>query len=93
MTVQRGSRYEYAVVDYLPSGYADDKNPVLFYYLDSVGSITYVDYVWKIGDRLDLVAQEFYGSSALWWVILEHNPEVDDPHNIPDGYTLRIPRA
>ena len=93
MTVRRGSRYEYAVVDYLPVGYRNDKFPVLFYYMDNIGTIAYSEYVWNDGDRLDLLALDNYGSSDLWWVILEHNPEIEDPHNIPAGYTLRVPRA
>jgi len=93
MSVQRGSRYEYAVVDYLPLGYVGDKHPVLFYYMDSLGTVTYTEYTWKTGDRLDLLSTDTYGTPDLWWVIAEHNPEIDDFQNIPNGKVLRIPRA
>ena len=28
----------------------------------------------KIGDRLDLLANDFYGNSRYWWVISRSNP-------------------
>lgn len=93
MTVQRGSRYEYAKVDYIPVGYGFDKRPVLFYALDVVGTVSYTEYTWKDGDRMDLLSHEMYGSSGLWWVIAEHNPEIEDPLNVTPGTVLRIPRA
>lgn len=93
MAVNVGSRYEYATVDYLPVGYRDVKKPVLFYWFDNIGSISYVEYTWKDGDRLDRLANEYYGNSSMWWIIAEHNPEISDHQNIEPGKVLRIPRA
>jgi phage tail protein X len=45
------------------------------------------------GDRLDLLAQQFYGDINLWWVIASANPD-KVPQNslfIPTGTELRIP--
>ena len=41
------------------------------------------------GDRLDLLANQFYGDSTLWWFIAH----VNDIYtmNIPVGTSLRIP--
>lgn len=44
------------------------------------------------GDRLDLLAQQYYGDSTLYWVISTANNHLN--HNslfIPEGTQLRIP--
>jgi hypothetical protein len=48
-------------------------------------------YVWTQRDRIDLVAAEFLGDPTLWWVIMDYNPELPNPLDIPIGSTLRIP--
>ena len=44
-----------------------------------------------MGDRIDLIAERFYGDPALDWVILENNPNLDKPFGISAGDILRIP--
>lgn len=44
------------------------------------------------GDRLDLLAQQYYNDSSLWWIISIANEDL--PQNslfIPVGTQLRIP--
>jgi hypothetical protein len=48
-------------------------------------------YVWTQRDRIDLVAAEFLGDPSLWWVIMDYNPEISNPWDIPLGANLRIP--
>lgn len=45
------------------------------------------------GDRLDLLAQQFYGDTSLWWIIAAGNPEVLSLNSlfIPVGTEIRIP--
>jgi len=44
-----------------------------------------------VGDRYDMLAQQFYGDSTLWWVIpMANNQLVKDSLFPPTGYTLRI---
>ena len=53
------------------------------------------------GDRFDILAQQFYGDSSLWWIISIANTAVagtdlpsDLPQNtlvIPEGIQIRIP--
>jgi phage tail protein X len=53
------------------------------------------------GDRFDVLAQQFYGDSSLWWIISIANTAVagtdlpsDLPQNtlvIPEGIQIRIP--
>jgi hypothetical protein len=44
-----------------------------------------------IGDRLDLLAQNFYQDSSLWWVIASANALPGDSVFPPIGMQLRIP--
>lgn len=53
----------------------------------------YFIYEWIETDRLDILAHRFLGNAALWWRILDLNPEVLDPLSIPPGKQLRIPNV
>lgn len=44
------------------------------------------------GDRYDILAQEYFGDSSLWWVIAAANPEYGlGTYYPPKGVQLRIP--
>jgi hypothetical protein len=49
----------------------------------------------SFGDRLDTLANLYYGDSSLWWIISCGNPGVvrRDSFFIPVGTQLRIPSA
>ena len=44
-----------------------------------------------LGDRLDLVALDFYGDTSFWWVIASANALPGDSLYIEPGMQLRIP--
>jgi hypothetical protein len=44
-----------------------------------------------IGDRLDLLAYDFYQDSSLWWIIASANALPGDSIYPPIGAQLRIP--
>ena len=48
-------------------------------------------FVTQVGDRLDLLAQEFYGNRKLWWYIglVNNLTEI----NVEAGVKIRIPKA
>ena len=50
-----------------------------------------VSHIWKDGDRLDILAHEYYGSSQLWWVILDTNSKYKWEGEISVGDILVIP--
>jgi hypothetical protein len=50
-------------------------------------------YVWQERDRPENVAARTIGNSEMWWKIMDYNPEIIDPFNIPIGTTIRIPRG
>jgi phage tail protein X len=43
------------------------------------------------GDRIDLLAAQYYGDVTLWWRICDANPEVIDWMWLSPGTMLRIP--
>ena len=45
------------------------------------------------GDRFDILAQQYYSDSSLWWVISSANGELkQDSYYIPEGTQIRIPQ-
>jgi hypothetical protein len=44
-----------------------------------------------LGDRLDLLANDFYGDVSLWWIIASANALPGDSLYPPVGMQLRIP--
>ena len=46
----------------------------------------------SIGDRYDILANQYYNDSSLWWVIVIANPDIDlSTLVIPNGSQIRIP--
>lgn len=54
-------------------------------------NIRFFTYVWVEGDRIDLIANQFFGEPTYWWKIMDANPELGSPFDIPIGTTIRIP--
>ena len=44
-----------------------------------------------LGDRLDLLALDFYGDTSFWWVIASANALPGDSLYIEPGMQIRIP--
>ena len=44
-----------------------------------------------LGDRLDIIAQNIYGDSSLWWILASANNLPGDSLVPPIGEQLRIP--
>lgn len=45
----------------------------------------------RAGDRLDLLAKEYYGDPALWWYIAQANGVGKGTYHVETGTLLRIP--
>jgi hypothetical protein len=44
------------------------------------------------GDRFDVLAQQYFQDSSLWWIIAAANPQITfGSLIIPEGVQLRIP--
>ena len=90
MTIYKGSRYEYSTIDFVSTKVGGDAKPIVFYTLTPLGTITYREHTYTLGERLDQLSTKYYGNPENWWIISEFNPEVDFTA-IPSGYVLRIP--
>lgn len=44
-----------------------------------------------LGDRLDLIAFDFYGDTSFWWIIASANALSGDSLYVEPGMQLRIP--
>lgn len=55
--------------------------------------ITYTYYRVVAGERVDTIANDFYGRADLWWMIADANPEYMDWFFIEPGTILRIPNG
>lgn len=53
----------------------------------------YTEYEWANGDRVDLVAEAFYGDPAAWWRIARVNPEILIWDEVSPGTVIRIPNV
>jgi hypothetical protein len=92
MSIYKTSRYNDSEITYLSIVENGDLTPVVDYVFATLGTLTWSDYVWRDGDRLEKVSQDFYSSPHSWWIIAEANPEIEDPLNIPAGRTIRVPK-
>ena len=43
------------------------------------------------GDRLDILAEQYYGDSTLWWIIAKANALSGDSYFINTNQEIRIP--
>ena len=53
-------------------------------------SITTATHIWKYGDRLYKLADQYYGDSTYWWVIAWYNG-VSTEAQVANGKVLYIP--
>jgi hypothetical protein len=74
-----------------------DSNKKRYYkalkYPDIPLSINDIYIITTSGDRLDLLANQFYKDVDLWWIIATANPNVvrRDSFNLKGGLEIRIP--
>lgn len=56
-------------------------------------SVNDVYIITTVGDRLDSLAQQFYGDVRLWWVITSANMNIirRDSYSLKPGLEIRIP--
>lgn len=45
----------------------------------------------RVGDRLDLLANQFYDDSSQWWIIADANNLGKGDLHVPPGIQIRIP--
>jgi hypothetical protein len=84
------SRYATGILAKTVDARTNENEVALFrQFLSESSSFFY--YTWSQKDRIDLIANEFLGDPSLWWIIMDYNPEISNPLDIPLGTILRIP--
>lgn len=91
MTVYEKSRYENQYV------FQDDQNPNVVF-IDPIREPRFspdkddFQIQLKEGDRLDILAYEFYGDAEYEWVLMDANPTLINPLDIKPGEYINIPQ-
>jgi nucleoid-associated protein YgaU len=93
MTVKRGSRYFDGPSQQIPQKNTGTYNWTVYRSFPETVKISYVDYTWVYGDRMDYLAAVYLGDATQWWRIMDINPTLEDPFDIPVGTIVRIPRS
>jgi len=91
VAIYKGSRYEYATVDYVAKTLSGPSHPIVFNTIQTFTLLNYQTYTFTEGDRLDSISNKFYSNSGFWWYIVMANPGITDFTNIAPGTVLRIP--
>lgn len=56
-------------------------------------TFNYVFYIISGQDRVDTIAEAFYGDPTQWWRVADSNPEILDWSVMIPGTKIRIPNA
>jgi hypothetical protein len=81
------SRYKYTTVQ---QNEVPRRNTLIYPAIPEHSEDIYV--ISTVGDRLDILASNFYGDSSLWWIIAAANTELRrDTLTVPTGVQVRIP--
>lgn len=89
MTVQAGSRYiNTPIVNLDVKG---QTRQVMVPGPQDGYAFQYQAYMVRGEDRIDTLAEAFYGDSTLWYQIAQGNPEILQWDNVPSGTIIRIP--
>lgn len=90
--IDSNSRYSDGFFSQVPSRDGLSYDVYVFRRFYSEGTWKYINYLFAEGDRVDILADVFLGSSNRWHEIMDINPEIPDPFNIAPGTLVRIPK-
>lgn len=60
-------------------------------YTSWTASASAIAHVARPGETFLSLAQQYYGDQSKWWVIADHNPEVQYPLDLASGDSIVIP--
>lgn len=85
----------YNSINTLTGSYVEGKENVRFkqttFYPLTTADVNDEYVITTYGDRYDILAQQYYGRSDLWWIIAAANDLEKDSLYPPEGIQLRIP--
>jgi len=74
---------------YEPLKVVDNIRLIPFIKLPELPTDKYIQ--WKVGSRMDILSNKYYGSPFFDFLILQANPEFISEFDIPVGTYIRIP--
>ncbi len=89
--IERVSRYYTGPLAQTPNKYTGAYEISVFRDFPVNQTVTFTSYTWVEGDSLGYLADVYVTDPRYWWEIMDINPEITDPFNIPPGTVLRIP--
>jgi hypothetical protein len=91
--ISSGSRYSDGRFGQVTDGHY--KSPTTFVLRRFSGPVfnSYTMYSFSDADRIDNLGFIFFGYPQAWSLIMDINPEIADPFNIPAGTLIRIPNG
>ena len=92
--IDNTSRYANGILGQVFDGHADHATTYVYRQYGTLNqNKTY--FLYRIGDfdRLDSLAAFFLNDEKKWYQIMDLNPEISDPFDIPTGTLIRIPDA
>ena len=93
MAVYRNSRYYDGDAQQIKNKSTKAYNWTVYRAFPESTRITYIEYTWVDGDRLDYLASIYLADATRWWEILDINPDLPDAFSIEPGTIIRIPRS
>jgi hypothetical protein len=89
--IERVSRYYDGPLSQTAHKYTGNPAVSVYRAFPTSKKIRYIEYAWAEGDSIAILAEAYGLGAKYWWEIMEINPEIDDPFNIPSGTTIRVP--
>jgi hypothetical protein len=93
MAVYKNSRYYEGDAQQIKNKTTGRYNWTVYRGFPESKRISYIDYTWVDGDRLDYLASVYLSDARRWWEIMDINPELVDPFAISPGTIIRVPRS
>jgi LysM repeat protein len=89
--IERVSRYYDGTLAQTPNKYTGDYEISVFRNFPSTKTVKYITYIWKDGDTLSALANQYGSGVNYWWEIMDINPQIADPFSITPGTLILVP--
>jgi len=89
--IDSNGRYSTGVVGQVFAARSAKASTYVYRSFNAPFNVSYIEYVFREGDRLDVMASKLYGDPKLWAKILDINPEIPNGFHIKPGTIVRIP--
>jgi phage tail protein X len=93
VSISANSRYAASTVVSITSSETGQPVNVIVPSQQQAYTFSYISHMLTVRDRMDVLANRYFGDPTLWWQIADANPEILDWSNVAPGTVIRIPFA